>query len=176
MSTLKVDSLVEKTSGNGVHIAGHVVQVVSATKTDRVTSSSQATFVDTGLSATITPTSTDSKILVICSLSAGASSTAGMLGFKVMRGSTGIGLGDASGSEQDVTFVHGIFADQNQSQTTSYNIWDAPATTSATTYKVTFAELNSTSSVSIALNSDWNTGNAYNKRSSSSLTLMEIAQ
>ena len=28
MSTLKVDSLVEKTSGNGVHIAGHVVQVV----------------------------------------------------------------------------------------------------------------------------------------------------
>jgi len=29
MSTLKVDSLVEKTSGNGVHIAGHVVQVVS---------------------------------------------------------------------------------------------------------------------------------------------------
>ena len=25
MSTLKVDSLVEKTSGNGVHIAGHVI-------------------------------------------------------------------------------------------------------------------------------------------------------
>ena len=33
MSTLKVDSLVEKTSGNGVHIAGHVVQVVSVAST-----------------------------------------------------------------------------------------------------------------------------------------------
>ena len=30
-STLYVDNLVEKTSGNGVHIPGHILQVVQST-------------------------------------------------------------------------------------------------------------------------------------------------
>jgi hypothetical protein len=40
MSTLKVDSLVEKTSGNGVHIAGHVVQTKTFESTTQLISTS----------------------------------------------------------------------------------------------------------------------------------------
>ena len=54
MSTLKVDSLVEKTSGNGVHIAGHVVQVVEGEYNTQTDITSQS-YTDSGLSATITP-------------------------------------------------------------------------------------------------------------------------
>jgi len=64
MSTLKVDSLVEKTSGNGVHIAGHVIQVVQGT-TSTQTETSSAGFVDTGSTTTITPKFSTSKILVL---------------------------------------------------------------------------------------------------------------
>jgi hypothetical protein len=50
-STLYVDKIVEKTSAAGVHIPGHVIQVVSVTKSDTF-SSANTSFVDvTGLSA-----------------------------------------------------------------------------------------------------------------------------
>jgi hypothetical protein len=63
MSILKVDSLVEKTSGNGVHIAGHVIQVAENTKVGSFVTSSSA-FVPNGLSVTITPKSSTSKIIL----------------------------------------------------------------------------------------------------------------
>ena len=40
MSTLYVDTITEKTSGNGVQIPGHVVQVVQRTTLDYYTSAS----------------------------------------------------------------------------------------------------------------------------------------
>ena len=70
MSTLYVDTITEKTSGNGVQIAdlvpaaGSVVQVVQGTVAAQAILSSTS-FVDTGVTATITPSSTASKILVI---------------------------------------------------------------------------------------------------------------
>ena len=65
-STLYVDNLIEKTSGNGVHIPGHVLQVVEgSTNTPNSTSSTSA--VNSGLDATITPLSATSKILVAAS-------------------------------------------------------------------------------------------------------------
>ena len=63
MSTLKVDSLVEKTSGNGVHIAGHVIQVVNM-DTAAVTISSSSSLTGTDLLLNITPKFSTSKILV----------------------------------------------------------------------------------------------------------------
>ena len=63
MSTLKVDSVVEKTSGNGVHIAGHVIQVVNM-DTAAVTISSSSSLTGTDLLLNITPKFSTSKILV----------------------------------------------------------------------------------------------------------------
>ena len=55
MSILKVDTINEKTTGNGVAITGHVVQVMQGTSTSYLTLGSNNTYVDTGLTATITP-------------------------------------------------------------------------------------------------------------------------
>ena len=132
MSILKVDTINEKTSGNGVQIPGHVVQVVTNTYSTETTTAA-GSFTDTGITATITPTSTSSKILVLCNLcSAGVlnSSGADANGFyKLLRGST-----DLVQSLQR-TYDYGnsgsiIFGQHLMS-------WlDSPSTTSATTYKL----------------------------------------
>ena len=64
MSTLKVDTITEKTSGNGVQIAGHVIQVVSTTSTTSTTMTAINTWTNIEPTVTITPTSTSSKILI----------------------------------------------------------------------------------------------------------------
>ena len=66
MSILKVDTINEKTSGNGVYIPGHVIQTVSKTF-QNVTSTTSTSFIDvTGGSLAITPKSLLVKFM--CSL------------------------------------------------------------------------------------------------------------
>ena len=65
MSILKVDTINEKTSGNGVHIPGHVIQVQ---ETSALTSSalniSSSTLTATGIICSITPQKNNSIILI----------------------------------------------------------------------------------------------------------------
>ena len=53
MSILKVDTL-QPATGSVVHAAGHIIQVVNGLLTTGA-SNNTASFVDTGLTATITP-------------------------------------------------------------------------------------------------------------------------
>jgi len=66
---------------------GSVVQVVNATYTGQ-TSSASNSFVDTGLSASITPSSASNKILVLVSLQFFADTAGGNLGTQILRGSS----------------------------------------------------------------------------------------
>lgn len=111
---------------------GKVLQVVSAISSTEVNVAS-TTYTDTALSATITPTSTSSKIFVLVTQSCHASaSTAQNVGFKIrlLRGSTSIhepsGASNGSGGAASVT----LFTSPSGLQ-----YLDSPATTSATTYK-----------------------------------------
>lgn len=119
--------------------ATKIGQVVSTSVTPNVTTTSTS-FVDvTGVTATITPTLSTSKILVLCSYlgyvqgNMGANS-GGALSFgyyQIVRGSTGVfsnSLGWYSGSLSTNDFL----------LTPQQNIMylDSPATTSATTYKL----------------------------------------
>ena len=70
MSILKVDTINEKTTGNGIEIAhalkgsgmaGHVIQVVNGQTGNSDADFSTNTWLDIGLSAPITPSSTSSK-------------------------------------------------------------------------------------------------------------------
>ena len=72
MSILKVDTINEKTSGNGVAIPGHVVQTVYNEHITRTAYTSANTAHDL-FSAIITPKSATSKILVSISLQHGTS-------------------------------------------------------------------------------------------------------
>jgi hypothetical protein len=123
---------------------GKVLQVVNATTTTAVSSSS-ATHADTGLTATITPTASTSKILVLVSQTglkktAGASNT--FLALKLLRGSTVL-----STFEDTATFTNS--AQENRVGGSSATYLDSPATTSATTYKTTFASGAGTASVTV---------------------------
>ncbi len=65
MSILKVDTINEKTSGNGVAIPGHVIQVGSAIRQTYTTFTSSA-YVTSGLELSFTPKFANSKLHVMC--------------------------------------------------------------------------------------------------------------
>lgn len=158
--------------------SGAILQVVQATKTDTA-SVTGATFGDVGLSASITPSSSSNKILVLVQ-----ANISGSLGYsrkgRLMRNSTAIHVGDAAGTRPQATAEeNGSYAGQ-----TSYNagqvimnFLDSPSTTSATTYKVQYA---SYGPYLVYINRsgadlDAGAGGGYDARTASSITLMEIA-
>ena len=67
MSTLFVDTINEKTSGNGVAIPGHVVQVQHATLAGGGDSTTSTSYIDQGLTVSITPKHANSIIMVMFS-------------------------------------------------------------------------------------------------------------
>jgi hypothetical protein len=120
--------------------AGGVLQVVYATTTTQV-ASTVSTFADTGLTATITPSSTSSKILVLVTQSckkSGANASNNMH-IKAFRNSTDLGY-----------IGYGILFTNTANEnyvTTSANLLDSPATTSAVTYKTQFSSASNTATV-----------------------------
>lgn len=115
---------------------GKVLQVVSATSTGGVDSYT-STYVDSNLSASITPSSTSSKILILGQQNFWCVNTSNQLGAqaRIMRGSTAVmqkdnffwsSAGLNGNGKIEFTFTWGIV------------YLDSPATTSATTYKTQF--------------------------------------
>lgn len=113
---------------------GSVLQVVSTTKTDTFSTSSNATFVDvTGLSVTITPTSATSKVLVFCTIpcSHGANAIAR---FNLVRNSTNICQPSSFQNLSSSKTAYYVNADLGAAA--DLHFLDSPATTSSTTYKI----------------------------------------
>ena len=133
MST--VGTRILNSSGNPIlQQTGSILQVVNGTTTSTVSSAS-TTVVDTGLTATITPISSTSKILVLVSqrfFKTQASSAGGTV--YLQRGATNL-LTDQRVCLNDTTSVGG-------DQKWSCCYLDSPATTSATTYKTQFGNTN----------------------------------
>jgi hypothetical protein len=173
ISTIQNASLASGVPSAAKLPAGSVLQVVQVTKTDSFSTTSNS-FVDiTGLSVSITPTSATSKILVLSTISAsGNNATCGYY-LKLVRGSTDIFIGDASGSRVRVTGSN-INSDNNFFNTNGFTFLDSPATTSSTTYKFQFAT--SFGNYTIGINRSVNDSDSVNTgRGASSIVLMEIA-
>lgn len=118
---------------NGVRGAFRILQVVEAFKADAFSFSS-ATFVDvTGLSATITPQSSTSKILCMGQLNTGTANSEYVIA-QLVRGSTVIGSGTSGTTYNGISFNPA--SDNSRIWTTPFEFIDSPATTSATTYKI----------------------------------------
>ena len=119
---------------------GKVLQVVQATYSTS-TGTTSTSYVDSGLSASITPSATSSKIMVIATLPMkGSASIGGDIqgGFQLVRGATAV---------QAVPYAFSIYQGASQwkfMQTLSY--LDSPSTTSATTYKIQITALGGSSS------------------------------
>lgn len=157
-STLTVDNIVGATSASKVMIPGHVVQVVMGEYSTTATSTS-GTIVDTGLSATITPTSSSSKVVIMVSQSFGKGGENVQIDAYLIRGSTNIvneWLNDdvRTGDTQTLYLPPA-----------SLVYLDSPSTTSATTYKTQFRNAAGSGTVY-----------ANNNNGKSKMILMEIAQ
>ena len=130
-STLTVDNIQGATATGNVHIPGHVVQVVTADIGGTAVTTTSASFVTSGKSATITPKHSNSKIIIQVHLgdTATTNSHAG-IGVALYRGSSKI---------TDFTSRHAY----TEAGTASLAInglspvwFDSPSTTSATTYTI----------------------------------------
>ncbi len=111
---------------------GKVLQVVQTTYSTTVTSTSNS-YVDSGLSLSITPSASTSKVLIMVAqpigLMVGSSGNEMVMGVNICRGTTQV-------LEQGID----IRASAYSSELASYQVWspvylDSPATTSSTTYK-----------------------------------------
>ena len=113
---------------------GKVLQVVSANYAIN-TSTTSGSYVSSGLQATITPSSTTSKILVLCSLGQirkDSSTNTAYMEMRLVRGTTQISKFNSQ--------VPTDFQNSNLQMTGgAVNYLDSPNTTSATTYKVEFS-------------------------------------
>jgi len=140
---------------------GSVLQVVQDLSTNETVTSS-ASYVDvTNLAATITPSASSSKILVLVSLNGclkNASNTT--MKANIVRGSTQLQQMTAIAMATDSTAYIG-------GTTVSGEHLDSPNTTNATTYKCQIAS--QAGSANVRVNTSDNGG------ATSSITLMEIA-
>ena len=156
--------------------AGGIIQIKQTLKTDTF-SESVNTRTDSSIpfTATITPTRSDSKILVQVILNVGASND-GDLSIKLTRGGSVItaATGDAAGNRAQVTATAPPFNLNRQGQIIT-NFLDSPASTSTQTYGFKFrhAENGSMTCYLNRNNSDGNSG--LLQRPISSITLYEVS-
>ena len=166
---------------SGVTGVGKVLQVVQThlNTVQSVASSNTSNFADfSGFNATITPSSTSSKIMVMADVNYGIN--VGTIHFRLVRGSTAIAVHDTPGGSRIASTKnsrpeaspYAIYSDN-----LSMNFLDTPSTTSATTYKVQ-GTLGATYNDNMYLNRPYHMGdsNDYNGRGVSTLILMEIGQ
>jgi hypothetical protein len=123
-------------NSNGAYFPGQVVQVVSTTKTDTFATTSSS-FVDiTGLSATITPKFTTSKVIVFVSVARGISGDA-VTAFELNRDGLPIAIADSGGGVRaTMTAYYGASQPTVQINNIAVSYLDSPATTSAITYNL----------------------------------------
>jgi len=182
MSTLKTNTI-QAATGTTVSVAnghtfappGHVIQVVSSTLTSAA-SGTGTSVVDTGLTATITPTSTSSKILINGYITVGTSSF--YVYCYLVRGSTQIFKGDTASSRPTPTVANTQHMGGNDIynfDALPLNFLDSPNTTSATTYKIQIRHYTTGTWYINRTHSDRD-NSGYEPRGTSVMTLMEIAQ
>ena len=140
--------------------SGRVLQVVQASLAAKVSTSS-GSFVTTGLAATITPSSSSSKVLAIVNLVACYTNASNReLTATLYNGSTNLA---PTGTSANKSFSWLYAPSSAVGGNLSFAYMDSPSTTSATTYTVYFA---SPSAAAVDINENGQT---------SYIQLMEIA-
>ena len=166
--------------GSGANLtgvsAGKILQVVSVTKTDVASTSSQSYVAIPGLSASITPSSSSNKVLVTLCLGGftgndtidflltnGASAGGVIIQGDVVSGKKSVSTGSYSGGNST---GQGWFGAEGR----TIQKLNSPASTSQQTYYVYWRVNGNTG----YLNRNQNDGSQYAFRTASTMTLMEV--
>lgn len=143
---------------------GSVLQVVNGFTSTAVTTTVNQTYIDTGITATITPLFATSKIMVLVNL-CGMHRTGGnswnRMGIKLLRGSTVLGIEYLAQSWPNTAL-------EFRNGGLMYSKLDSPSSTSALTYKVQFQGEVLSDNTGLTVQRDGNSGE-------SQIFLMEIA-
>ena len=180
MSELRTNRIVPR-DGLPSGSSGGIIQVKSTTLTTNVSvtiaDGANTTFYDvSGLSVSITPTRSDSKILVMVQMNIGTDQSTQRIGVRLRRDSTTIGASTDTGNSENACTIaslehHRIY----QSQSVNFHFLDSPSTTSSVTYKPQVAQENAGGSSMVYINRvDGNNNNSY-YNGSSTITVMEVS-
>ena len=179
--TVPTGKTIVVTDAGAVRVPGTVLQVVNAEKLDTAsTNSAMPSWIDTGLSCTITPKASNSKILVHADY-AGGVSTAAFNYFRVVRnvGGGSYSMISEAASPGNRNAIHGMVYDSdNQGRVSlqTFNHLDSPATTSAVNYKIQFSTGGGGGYVYIGQSNRDTDAAPADPRASSRIVLQEIAQ
>ena len=148
MSTIKVENLTGLASGANankiivpagqtLHAPGHVIQTLSTTLTSASSAQSNS-YVDSGLTLSITPKSTSSKILVTGFINVAEDFFRTYI--ILVRDSTTLSVGDAASNRPRVYASTATTSTWDTFDITSIpiNTLDSPNTTSAVNYKIQY--------------------------------------
>ena len=172
------NSWAEPTSG--------VIQVVSTTKTDTWSTTSQSTFIDvTGMAVTITPTSASNKILVMFNGTGSANTRYGAWRVTQKIGSqtaSALPVGDAGDGSPDIRTRAAFSAQTNPSATDDGAVLQSfgmhwlvsPNTTTATTYQLVGCIAYGSSTLYLNQTTLTNSNQTYDIRGCSTITVMEV--
>ena len=127
-SSFSTGDILTSTAMNNIRGAFRILQVVSFNTTAGATGSSSGTYIDTGLSASITPQSSSSLILVLVQHSIYNSSAGTGAAIRLFRGATQLS------QYYDIGYNAGA---ANSTSWCQFYL-DTPASTSSLTYKTQF--------------------------------------
>ena len=176
-SEIKVDTISEKTSANGVTIDGlkikdvtsgsvmskPILQIVTGTTATDTGVTAVTEFADTGLTASITPSATSSKIMVIVSQT-----------LQVKRDGSNEQTGYVNIMRDTTEIAEYYYASPSNGlqgpEQTSITFVDSPSSTSSLTYKTQIKAETTSNSGSVRANQQSSSGESI-----SSIHLVEIA-
>jgi hypothetical protein len=153
--------------------AGSILQVVQGVKTDTYTTTSTSYVAITSLAASITPTSSSSKILITASINIGVASDTYHAYFQLWKNGSNLSGTTGTSGQPWPCFMHQNGTNYRNMYALSMSYLDSPATTSSTTYAIYGANQTSSSGFTINycnLSDSWTPGGI------STITLFEIAQ
>jgi hypothetical protein len=152
-------------------VTGGILQVVSTAKTNSFGTTSTSFTAVTDLSATITPRSTSSRVIVFLTLNGGIANTQGY--FRLTRAGSAIAVGDAAGSRVQASAQIGGETQFNSQSSAGLVFVDSPNSTSSLTYAV---EARNQGSGNVFVNqAATDSDSADAARTISTITLMEVA-
>ena len=160
-------------------VGGKVLQVISTT-TDGSFNTSATSFTDiTGMSVSITPSATSSKIFISGHMHGGGNDDTRFTAFKLLRDSTSVDEGNKGASNGTNAFASlggesGASREQ-ANENMAFNYLDSPSTTSAITYKLQVNPNPIGSGRIFYLNRPHNLADNNRVWTVSTITVMEIA-
>ena len=154
--------------------AGSVIQVVSTTKTDTFSTTSESYADVTGFSLSITPLAARNKILVLFNALISNENNSGSSFLRILRDGSPVYVGDAAGNRIQASIGLTQIGDNAYINQAGLQFLDEPNTTSSVTYTIQMNTNNSDRPAVLG-----RTGNDFNgvsyARVPTSITVMEIA-